>query len=582
MNESFDPYLKWLGIRDPERPPNHYRLLGIDVLESDPDVIATAADRQMAHVRRYQSGSHARASQDLLNELAAAKLLLLSPEKKAVYDRTLQQTAPQEAAHKRRVVRWPIIAAAAIGICALSVVIAERDTGEPTIEIADAVDGAAQTGIVVHDEPPVENGEADDQGDDADQPTFDHGTAQPMLPAVPVEDLSRGDSHAEREESMAPNRQTPAPAHGLPPWETEIVEIRPFEVHETGTILDDIRLAIAAGDFEEARRELAAASEELPSDDWRLKGLAQTTKALEDFELAVLHALRGGAPAGTHLYYGSSTVVVESANAAKVVLKAPNGDVKEYDASPSKLPALLATALAEHVLPEGDGRRDLLLGAFWAFDERGNQYEAEKYLESARRLGVDVDLMLESWQAPGSGITKVRTADRTGRLSVPKKNDFDRAWRQVKTELSLPARITTDAQKFKAASTLITYVAGERDAVKRYVGLDRAVHYATQADNPALALKALDEIVAKYDVDALKTRRAGLEKLRSTTDPGRAAQVAQAALQALEESIEQDDFAHARRFLAIATSTSKRSRDPKLVNRAEELRLRLKQRFAGR
>ncbi|MCH2183649.1 MAG: hypothetical protein MK108_16750, partial [Mariniblastus sp.] len=26
----FDPYLKWLGIRDDERPPNHYRLLGFD------------------------------------------------------------------------------------------------------------------------------------------------------------------------------------------------------------------------------------------------------------------------------------------------------------------------------------------------------------------------------------------------------------------------------------------------------------------------------------------------------------------------------------------------------------------------
>jgi len=26
--QAFDPYLKWLGIRDKDQPPHHYRLLG--------------------------------------------------------------------------------------------------------------------------------------------------------------------------------------------------------------------------------------------------------------------------------------------------------------------------------------------------------------------------------------------------------------------------------------------------------------------------------------------------------------------------------------------------------------------------
>jgi hypothetical protein len=56
MAESFDPYLSWLGIRAAERPPNHYRLLGIELFERDSDVIATAADRQMTHIRSFQSG----------------------------------------------------------------------------------------------------------------------------------------------------------------------------------------------------------------------------------------------------------------------------------------------------------------------------------------------------------------------------------------------------------------------------------------------------------------------------------------------------------------------------------------------
>ncbi len=94
MSEAFDPYLQWLGIRDPQRPPNHYRLLGVDVFESDADVLTHAADRQMAHVRTFQSGKHSAASQRLLNELAAAKICLLNEERKAAYDESLRVAGP--------------------------------------------------------------------------------------------------------------------------------------------------------------------------------------------------------------------------------------------------------------------------------------------------------------------------------------------------------------------------------------------------------------------------------------------------------------------------------------------------------
>src|SRR5688572_6264005 len=89
MAETFDPYHKWLGIPPREQPVSHYRLLGIGDFESDPQVIESAADRQMAHVRTFQTGPHGNLSQKLLNELAAAKVCLLNPSKKAAYDATL-------------------------------------------------------------------------------------------------------------------------------------------------------------------------------------------------------------------------------------------------------------------------------------------------------------------------------------------------------------------------------------------------------------------------------------------------------------------------------------------------------------
>ena len=86
----FDPYLKWLGIRDPERPPNHYRLLGLEEFESDTEVISAAADRQMAHVRSFQHGKYADLSQKLLSELALARRNLMSAKRKQEYDQRLR------------------------------------------------------------------------------------------------------------------------------------------------------------------------------------------------------------------------------------------------------------------------------------------------------------------------------------------------------------------------------------------------------------------------------------------------------------------------------------------------------------
>jgi len=90
MTPGFDPYHKWLGISPAEQPPHHYRLLGISEFETDPDVIQSAGDRQMAHVRTYGTGPHSELSQKLLNEISAAKLCLLQPAKKRVYDEQLQ------------------------------------------------------------------------------------------------------------------------------------------------------------------------------------------------------------------------------------------------------------------------------------------------------------------------------------------------------------------------------------------------------------------------------------------------------------------------------------------------------------
>ena len=64
--------------------------LGLTVFEDNPDVIANAADKQMAHIRSFQTGQHSALSQKILNEMAAARICLLNAAKKAQYDEKLQ------------------------------------------------------------------------------------------------------------------------------------------------------------------------------------------------------------------------------------------------------------------------------------------------------------------------------------------------------------------------------------------------------------------------------------------------------------------------------------------------------------
>ncbi|HVA49473.1 MAG TPA: serine/threonine-protein kinase [Pirellulales bacterium] len=123
MSEHFDPYHQWLGVPPKDQPPHHYRLLAIDFLEASADVIANAADRQMAHVRTFQTGKHGQESQQLLNQLAAARICLLDAAKKAEYDRRLKSQAEAQKAVSQ--------APAASGAVGVGSVLGEYELLEP-------------------------------------------------------------------------------------------------------------------------------------------------------------------------------------------------------------------------------------------------------------------------------------------------------------------------------------------------------------------------------------------------------------------------------------------------------------------
>ncbi len=86
----FDPYETWLGIPAVRRPPTHYDLLGLAPYECDPAAIDRAALRRMSKVRQHQIGPHSDQSQEILSELARARLILMDPDRRTDYDARLR------------------------------------------------------------------------------------------------------------------------------------------------------------------------------------------------------------------------------------------------------------------------------------------------------------------------------------------------------------------------------------------------------------------------------------------------------------------------------------------------------------
>jgi hypothetical protein len=110
----FDAYHVWLGIPPAEQPPNHYRLLGIPLLEQDAEVIANAADQRMSYLRTVQSGPYSIDAARILNELAAAKVCLLKAERKLAYDAQLQAKIPEQRVAANLLARFPSMTEAPI------------------------------------------------------------------------------------------------------------------------------------------------------------------------------------------------------------------------------------------------------------------------------------------------------------------------------------------------------------------------------------------------------------------------------------------------------------------------------------
>ena len=575
MPEPFDPYLQWLGIRDPQRPPNHYRLLGVELFEGDPEVLANAADRQMSHVRSFQAGPNWLVSQRLLNELATAKVCLLHAEKKALYDARLRaelavaEPAPPvvsgwegprgpvrppgcvpvpppppvaRAAARRAGPRRFVLAAITVVCAAMAAVLVGLIALVVSRGSGDLEDAAA---LVTAEGP----------GDRAEpkEPPDDGGGAKPATsPDGEPEPPSKAPSPSL---SPLPPAPEPKPKPSVPPGKKQVaVSGSPSPggaepLPPASESLEAARWSIKRRDMATARLHLDRAERAaFPADRAAVDQLRGAFVPWESFWNAVRGALRDLKPGDVLDAGGRKWTVVRSDPERPALVVRTGGLQTSY--SIGEMPAEVVGALAERKLP-AVAASNLARAAFLAMDPQGDPRRAKALCDEGAKQGLPVDALLAELKPllPGS---QPAAAPR-GKLAIPDAAAQEKALAEVKELFKTDyARALKPGEKADVAASLKAALAAtllrrgsetaDNPAV-RYVLLAEARELAVAAGDAAVARRASGEMAKHHDVDPLEeTSRAVIAAAGRAMPAQVRRSLAAAAVKLAEEALSRDRY----------------------------------------
>jgi len=588
MTDDFDPYLHWLGIRDPQRPPNFYRLLGVELFEQDPIILTNAADRQMAHVRNFQTGSRAAESQRILNELAAAKLCLLNQSRKAEYDAWLRSeiaaapSTPTPAAAPLPEYRGAAVAEPTPASREPKPLVAEPNP--PAVKAAIVVLSALVLlliGLIVwvssRKAPPVEVPAGPVAVDDSKEISPTVPSEKPPEPAKPEEPPEP----AEKPEAKPPDGPAPTPPAepADPQAKPQPAEAQPKpseKIEKIRSAADGIRLARAAirqRDLTSAAAALGKAEQVSAAEDRpEIDRLREALGPLGAFYRAVHDGLIDLKP-GDPLEAGGRQVTVVGATETGLTIQDGR---KERQYTVASLPGDLALAVGERGL--GDLPSSILAKAAFATFEPGvDRNLARQLCEQAKRDGLPTAaLMAELDQAnvaakepPGP---KSKTKDPK-RLPVPDAAEQAAALVEVrKIHRDDLDKAVDRTRRNKLAKSLFKEAMETVDApVVRYVLLSQARDLAIAAGEPDLLREVVVETSVYHQIDAsAELVKIYIDLAESRIGSGGKKELSKGALDLAEELLAEDDYETALR-LARAAHTMALARDTATAKQATEL-----------
>jgi hypothetical protein len=507
MQEQFDPYYKWLGIPPEDQPPTYYQLLGVRDFESDTEVIANNAYRQMGHVRSMQTGEYSDHSQRLLNELAKAKVCLLHPTKRAEYDEQLRAGPQQRSAGSSHIQTFSSLNSSAAAsepppkhqpTSPHQEEAAREPRQKPrfnTIWLLPA--GVACVGVVFFillynrenkRKADVAKTPAAAEASDS-QPSTDDGTA--------AESNTAGSDAGASEREVTDDPDESTDEEQSPKSLLDGVDDMPDPPTESTT-----RLAVL---WPEDRRENA----KLFIDGRPLDPGTAAVNTPEHLEFEVApgeHRVRVEWPDGVTF---EQSAVVAAGETGRVTVRQtaigpldkPVADTPSPHAEPSN---------TEHASPESEPPGPV-----------------------AEAIPPDV------------------------RLLVPSESQRDEAKRIIWETYGADLRSRKGAQK---AHRLLAEVKIAENPVHRFVMFDLALDWAIKEEDVTLALQVVDRMAEGFRIDPFRAKASTLGKLAETRSEETEKQVAHAAYELTEEAMHANQFDWAEKFGEFALETARKTR----------------------
>ncbi len=597
-----DPYLKWLGIRDPERPPNHYALLGLRWGEDDGDVIANAADRQMAHVKTFQNGPHAEVSQRLLGELANARLTLLDPRRRRAYHQQVEAARAQTAttgpagspgagdeAPRPAIVVEPLSTQAPGAGGA-----AGRSPGR-RLALGAVVIGVGFAGWLAWSGGDWRSASRRPEGQRGGH-TAGSGAAEvpQAAPHIAIrrptgedatpEPAAANGADAAPETTSSTDEPSPQTSNETPPPPTEVPTgaAAPLPALAPGPrLLESLAAALAQRRVEEARVLLETIRPALTSDELRARW---ARLRLIERELTVFwQQVRGGAEslAGAgQLPVGSELVTIEGLTASGI--KLGRGNLTE-EVAWRDLPGPILIALAEASPTSEPAARDRAVATFMAIDPSGDRAAAVARLTALRDSGQPVADLTEALALPVADSDATAPTGPTERLPLPTGDELAQAQRHYQ-DLYGP-RITAatgSADRQALIVELLSAAENQPHPPAAYVMLVGAQALAVEQGSWPLARRCTDQLAQRFEVDPLAEATTALAEIASRALPGSASELWQAADPLLAELVEQDRWDELNRLNLAVNGLVRRAGDNELATlcqqRTEEWR-RLQARY---
>ena len=612
MAEAFDPYVQWLGRQGGQRPSNHYELLGIGLFQSDPAVVARAADTLTARIRGIRPGPHVAEWQRLLDAVAGAKSCLMDPAAKAAYDALLrgdggrpgpssppiQGTAPaaatpvppqaspvvshdvlpgsfpDPAAHRRRSTNAkPSTAQMAVyGLTVVFLAMAatfgymlyqRRGTGSDRQAISGAEGKAVPAQPAGSTERPGPSGPAQRKkaplttvegprpaaksksrkASEAKATTGGHAQTGPNL--VPP------DGQAARQKTAA--NVPPVDERRQKAWREAVADLRfSMSEHDVVGAQKHLQAALANAQTPDERAQVNRLDTLLGHLEEFWKGMSRIVARLESAEVIPV---------------GDSYVAIVEVSPEKLTIKV-EGQLRTYQID--RMPPRLVQALAEAGFGD-DPATKVIVGTYFLVDPEADRARARQLWQEAARGGIDVkDIAPElgQWQgpSPASGSPTPRTTARP-----PSAQKIQQAEQTVREKFKGEYEQATSASG-KARLAKLLFEAGEatgEDSDLRFVLLGEARDLAVAAGDSVLALQAIDQIAAFYQLDATPMKIAALTgAVENARGSSAHRDIAQNALELTRQAVEAGRLDDADKLAEVALAAARKSNNRPLMQQA--------------